>query len=195
MRLHISDTAHNKSTAATRSACNELENPLSHRRPYPPPLHSHRTLLTTEECLLHPNRNPQLTRAEIELWLACMLGTTKIIWLPRGLFADDDTNGHVDNIACFARPGVVLLSWTDDTQDPQVREGTTIWAVCAACGLPLWLALMCAPALFHFCRVLTPPPPPPPSSLPPCVPRSMPFHARHWRCCRQRAMRTAGSYE
>jgi agmatine/peptidylarginine deiminase len=43
-----------------------------------------------------------------------------VIWLPLGLYGDDDTNGHVDNFACFARPGVVLLAWTDDEQDPQV---------------------------------------------------------------------------
>ena len=42
-----------------------------------------------------------------------------MIWLPLGLYADHDTNGHVDNFACFARPGVVLLAWTDDKQDPQ----------------------------------------------------------------------------
>lgn len=44
----------------------------------------------------------------------------KVIWLPLGLYGDDDTNGHIDNFACFARPGVVLLAWTDDTSDPQV---------------------------------------------------------------------------
>ena len=53
--------------------------------------------------------------------LASMLGIKKFIWLPRGLEADDDTNGHVDNFACFARPGVVLLAWTDNKDDPQVH--------------------------------------------------------------------------
>lgn len=77
------------------------------------------TLLTTEECLLNSNRNPQLSRAEIEGWLRSMLGVQTVIWLPRGLYADDDTNGHIDNFACFARPGVVLLAWTDDESDPQ----------------------------------------------------------------------------
>ena len=43
-----------------------------------------------------------------------------MLWMPKGLYGDDDTNGHVDNMACFARPGVILLSWTDDTSDPQV---------------------------------------------------------------------------
>ena len=48
------------------------------------------------------------------------LSVLQVLWLPKGLYADDDTNGHVDNFACFVRPGVVLLAWTDDTQDPQV---------------------------------------------------------------------------
>ncbi|PSC68147.1 agmatine deiminase [Micractinium conductrix] len=77
------------------------------------------TLLTTEECLLNPNRNPSLSRDEIEGWLRRMLGVQKVIWLPRGLCGDDDTNGHIDNFACFARPGTVLLAWTDDASDPQ----------------------------------------------------------------------------
>lgn len=43
-----------------------------------------------------------------------------MLWLPKGLYKDTDTNGHVDNFACFARPGVVLLAWTDNSEDPQV---------------------------------------------------------------------------
>lgn len=45
-----------------------------------------------------------------------------VIWLPRGLLGDDDTNGHIDNMCCFAKPGVVLLSWTDDESDPQYER-------------------------------------------------------------------------
>lgn len=77
------------------------------------------TLLTTEECLLNPNRNPNMTKAEIEAELKRGLGVEKVIWLPKGLFGDVDTNGHVDNFCVFARPGEVLLSWTDDEKDPQ----------------------------------------------------------------------------
>ncbi|KAJ9514574.1 hypothetical protein QJQ45_016311 [Haematococcus lacustris] len=77
------------------------------------------TLLTTEECLLHPNRNPNCSKEDIEAQLKRWLGVSKVLWLPRGLYADHDTNGHVDNFACFARPGVVLLAWTDDSSDPQ----------------------------------------------------------------------------
>ncbi len=76
------------------------------------------TLLTTEECLLNPNRNPGLSKAEIEAQLEAYLGISRTIWLDRGVH-NDETSGHIDNIACFARPGVVLLSWTDDTADPQ----------------------------------------------------------------------------
>jgi len=74
------------------------------------------TLLTTEECLLHPSRNPELTKAEISQQLQQVLGIKKIIWLGQGL-ADDETAGHVDNIACFAREGVVIALTTEDKQD------------------------------------------------------------------------------
>jgi agmatine deiminase len=76
------------------------------------------TLLTTEECLLNPNRNPHLNRQEIEASLDDYLNVQKVIWLPRGIY-NDETDGHIDNICCFVRPGVVLLAWTDDLNDPQ----------------------------------------------------------------------------
>ncbi len=79
------------------------------------------TLLTTEQCLLHPNRNPQLSRAEIEQKLADYLNIKHIIWLPRGVY-EDETDGHVDNLCCFVRPGVVALTWTDDRSDPQYER-------------------------------------------------------------------------
>ena len=66
------------------------------------------TLITTEQCLLNPNRNPNLSRQQIEERLALYLGVTKIIWLGEGL-EDDETDGHVDNIACFAGPGRVMV--------------------------------------------------------------------------------------
>lgn len=66
------------------------------------------TLITTEQCLLNPNRNPGLTRQQIEERLALYFGVTKVIWLGEGL-EDDETDGHVDNIACFAGPGRVMV--------------------------------------------------------------------------------------
>ena len=76
------------------------------------------TLITTEECLLNLGRNPTMTRDEIEEKLKHYLNVEKIIWLPYGIY-NDETNGHVDNFCCFVRPGVVLLAWTDDENDPQ----------------------------------------------------------------------------
>jgi agmatine deiminase len=76
------------------------------------------TLLTTECCVLNRNRNPALTRQNAETIFADYLGISKTIWLKRGLYLDE-TGGHVDNICCFVRPGVVALAWTDDTSDPQ----------------------------------------------------------------------------
>jgi agmatine deiminase len=75
------------------------------------------TLITTEQCLLNPNRNPSLSKAEIEQNLRDWLGVSTIVWLPEGL-EDDDTDGHVDNIACFAKPGVVIALSTEDKSDP-----------------------------------------------------------------------------
>jgi agmatine deiminase len=76
------------------------------------------TVLTTEQCLLNPNRNPELDRVAIEAALHAYLGTEKVVWLGDGVFADE-TDGHIDNLACFARPGVVLLTWVEDPGDPQ----------------------------------------------------------------------------
>ena len=67
------------------------------------------TLVTTQQCLLHPNRNPALARVQIEGALRDDLGASQVIWLPYGLADDQDTDGHVDNVAAFPRPGIVLL--------------------------------------------------------------------------------------
>lgn len=77
------------------------------------------TLLTTEECLLHPTRNPELSRADIEDRLRAYTGARKVVWLGQGVVGDSDTNGHIDNLACFVAPGVVALAWEDDPTDPQ----------------------------------------------------------------------------
>jgi agmatine deiminase len=76
------------------------------------------TALVTEECLLNPNRNPHLTRGQIEERLKEYLNVATVIWLGRGV-TNDETSGHVDNLCCFIRPGVVALTWTDDRSDPQ----------------------------------------------------------------------------
>jgi agmatine deiminase len=66
------------------------------------------TILTTEQTLLNANRNPNLTQQEIEEALALYTGIRKVIWLGEG-FSDEETDGHIDNIACFAGAGRVLL--------------------------------------------------------------------------------------
>ena len=80
------------------------------------------TVIAVEECLTHANRNPNMRKAEIEAMLLAYLGCEKLIWLPRGVYGDDDTNGHVDNLACFVRPGCVALAWTEDRDDPQYER-------------------------------------------------------------------------
>jgi agmatine deiminase len=67
------------------------------------------TLLTTEQCLLHPNRNPRMTRADIEAALARYLGARQVVWLGEGI-AGDDTDGHVDDIARFVAEDVVVAA-------------------------------------------------------------------------------------
>ncbi len=67
------------------------------------------TLLTTEQCLLHPNRNPGWSREELERGLRDFLGVERVVWLGEGLEEDRDTDGHVDMFALFTAPGRVLL--------------------------------------------------------------------------------------
>ncbi|MBP1905732.1 agmatine deiminase [Paenibacillus turicensis] len=74
------------------------------------------TILTTEECLLNTNRNPELSREQIEAYVKEFTGSDVIIWLERGL-SGDETDGHVDNIACFVAPGKVIIQVCDDAQD------------------------------------------------------------------------------
>ena len=76
------------------------------------------TLITTEECLLSEGRNSHLTKEEIEKVLCDTLNVSKVLWIPNGIY-NDETNGHVDNICNYVRPGVVVLAWTDDETDPQ----------------------------------------------------------------------------
>lgn len=74
------------------------------------------TLITTEECLLQPNRNPTLNKEQIEECLKQYTLAKKIIWLKQGLYGDE-TDGHVDNVACFVAPGVILLQVCQDQED------------------------------------------------------------------------------
>ncbi|WP_407644968.1 agmatine deiminase [Clostridium polyendosporum] len=75
------------------------------------------TLITTEECLLNRKRNPHLTRGHIEEVLTEYLAVEKVIWLKKGLYGDE-TDGHVDNVACFAKPGTIVIQVCRNREDP-----------------------------------------------------------------------------
>jgi agmatine deiminase len=81
------------------------------------------TLLTTEQCLLNPNRNPALSREDIERVLSDFLAADRVLWLPFGWSASRDTDGHVDGIAQYAGPGRVILLAPADPADPDQERG------------------------------------------------------------------------
>lgn len=74
------------------------------------------TLLTTEACLLNPNRNPQLTKSDIEMYLRDYLGVTNILWLGEGIVGDD-TDGHIDDLSRFANPTTIVTAVEQDPAD------------------------------------------------------------------------------
>lgn len=80
------------------------------------------TILTTRECLLNPNRNPHMNQQDVENALKKYIGGEKVIWLDQGLDGDE-TDGHIDNIACFARPGQIILQVCHDPTDPNYEIG------------------------------------------------------------------------
>ncbi len=73
-------------------------------------------VLTTEQCLLNPNRNPALSRPEIEEYLQNYLGVQKVLWLGEGIVGDD-TDGHIDDIARFVDTNVIVCALEDDPED------------------------------------------------------------------------------
>lgn len=79
------------------------------------------TLLTTEECLLNANRNVSMTKEELENELKRYLNIEKIIWLKKGLHGDD-TDGHIDNVASFVRPGVIIVQTTSNQDNPNYER-------------------------------------------------------------------------
>jgi agmatine deiminase len=74
------------------------------------------TLLTTEECLLNSNRNPYLTKQEIEQHLKDYLGVKHFIWLKSGIIGDD-TDGHIDDLARFVNPTTIVCAFEDNPDD------------------------------------------------------------------------------
>src|SRR3546814_3093369 len=80
--------------------------------------------VTTEECLLHPNRNPSLTREDIAVRLHQSLGVERLLWLGKGLFGDH-TDGHVDNLARFIGEGRLAIPVAAGGDDPRSEEHTS----------------------------------------------------------------------
>ena len=100
------------------------------------------TLITTESCLLHPTRNPSLSKDEIEQGIKDFLGIEKVIWLKSGLGLeeDPDTDGHVDGIAAFIGPARVLLYMVRDRSHPDydnLLENRRRLDTTDACGRPI----------------------------------------------------------
>ena len=113
------------------------------------------TLLTTEQCLLHPSRNPALSREQIEAALIEYLGAARVLWLGDGLVEDRDTDGHVDLIAAFIAPGRVMLQTVDpdnpnhaDCEENRRRlEAAGIEVTeCRSCPTSRWPASRSPPA-------------------------------------------------
>ena len=80
------------------------------------------TLITTEQCLLNVNRNPSMSRAEIENELQQRLGVSKVIWLKFGHYDDAHTDGHVDGVCTYVRPGVVIAQTCEDPALPDYER-------------------------------------------------------------------------
>ena len=93
-----------------------------------------RALLTTRQCLLNRNRNPHLTQPQIEQTLRDYLAVSDIIWLS-GDDRDDETDGHIDNIACFTSPTQALLMYDDS--NPQHRDNDRLLRQARVGGKPI----------------------------------------------------------
>ncbi|MXP15356.1 agmatine deiminase [Altererythrobacter confluentis] len=93
-------------------------------------------VVTTEQCLLNPNRNPHLSRAEIEQRLSSDLGFTRVLWLGDGLL-NDHTDGHVDNLARFVAPNVLALPGPTGKDDPNAAIYADARARAEAFGVTL----------------------------------------------------------
>lgn len=92
--------------------------------------------VTTEQCLLNPNRNPQLDRAEIEANLRRDLGIERLLWLGDGL-VNDHTDGHVDNLARFVAPRTLALPVAEKDDDPNAAVYASAWARARDFGLDI----------------------------------------------------------
>lgn len=110
------------------------------------------TVMTTEACLLNPNRNPHLGRAEIEGYLRDYLGVRQVLWLGEGI-AGDDTDGHVDDLARFVDPATVVTVVEEDPADENYRvlrdNLRRLQSMCDQDGRALRVVELPMPAAIH----------------------------------------------
>ena len=111
------------------------------------------TLLTTESCLLNRNRNPQLTRRQIEARLRNYLGVSKILWLGNGIVGDD-TDGHIDDITRFVSPDTIVTAVEPDPRDenhePLLENRQRLSAMTDQDGAPLRVVELPMPPALYF---------------------------------------------
>jgi agmatine deiminase len=93
------------------------------------------TLVTTERCLLNPNRNPTCSRTDIERTLRSFLGVDRIVWLTDAIAEDVGTDGHVDNVVAFTPSGGVLVQGCDDSANPNAAIASDNIARLSTAGL------------------------------------------------------------
>jgi agmatine deiminase len=93
------------------------------------------TLVTTERCLLNPNRNPACSRTDIERALRSFLGVDRIVWLADAIAEDDGTDGHVDNVVAFTPSGAALVQGCDDPANPNAAIAADNVARLGAAGV------------------------------------------------------------
>jgi len=109
-------------------------------------------LLTTEQCLLHENRNPGLSKQDMERCLKDYLGAERVVWLKSGI-AGDDTDGHVDNLARFANPTTVLCAYEENESDENYRalreNYETLRTSADETGAPLTVVRLPMPPAMH----------------------------------------------
>ena len=101
--------------------------------------------VTTEQCLLNPNRNPSLDRKQIETLLAGSLGLANMLWLGNGLL-NDHTDGHVDNLARFVAPGILAVPQATTEGDPN----TAIYEDAAGRARAFGLEVALMPSVGHY---------------------------------------------
>jgi agmatine deiminase len=115
------------------------------------------TLVTTEQCLLNPNRNPSMSRDEIEAELRRWLGVERVVWLPYGILEDDDTDGHVDNVAALVGAGRTVAQTTVDRDDPNYERLRRNVAVLHRAGFDVVELDVLPDASVDGARVVVPP--------------------------------------